>query len=93
MRNNAVSIAKGVAIILMVMAHTRCGIWWQYYINMFHMPLFLFMSGYCFKIGYLEDWRTYIKKRVTGIYWPFVKWSVLFLLLHNVFFMLNIYNK
>ena len=92
MRNNAVSIAKGFAILLMVMGHSGAPSWFNQYIAMFHMPLFFFMSGYCFKTGYLEDWRTYIKKRVTGIYWPFVKWSVLFLLLHNVFFMLNIYN-
>jgi len=45
MRDDSVSIAKGIAIILMVMAHARCPLWWQYHINMFHMPLFFFFSA------------------------------------------------
>lgn len=92
MRNPSVSIAKGIAIILMVMAHARCGIWWQHYINMFHMPLFLFMSGYCFKEAYLAGTKGFVAKRIKGVWWPFVKWQLIFLLLHNVFFALNIYN-
>lgn len=93
MKNPSVSIAKGFAIILMVMAHARCGLWWQYYINMFHMPLFLFMSGYCFRESYLDNAKGYVKKRIKGVWWPFVKWQLLFLLLHNIFFALNIYNR
>ena len=92
MRDDSVSIAKGIAIILMVMAHARCPLWWQQYINMFHMPLFFFFSGYCFKISYLDNVRKYAIKRVKGIYFPYVKWSLLFLLCHNLFFYLNIYN-
>lgn len=92
MRNPLVSIAKGIAIILMVMAHARCGIWWQNYINMFHMPLFLFMSGYCFREAHFDDAKGFVKKRIKGVWWPFVKWQLVFLLLHNVFFALNIYN-
>jgi fucose 4-O-acetylase-like acetyltransferase len=92
MRNPSVSIAKGIAIILMVMAHARCGIWWQNYINMFHMPLFFFMSGYCFKEAYLSDAKGFVSKKLKGIWWPFVKWQLVFLLFHNVFFALNIYN-
>lgn len=92
MRNQAVSISKGIAIILMVTAHARCEIWWQNYINMFHMPLFLFMSGYCFKEKHFFDASGFFVKKMKGIWWPFVKWQLIFLLLHNVFFSLNIYN-
>lgn len=92
MRNPIVSISKGIAIILMVVAHARCPIWWQQYINMFHMPLFLFMSGYCFKDAYLADSKGFVVKRIKSIWWPFVKWQIIFLLLHNIFFALNIYN-
>ena len=92
MRNQSVSIAKGIAIILMVMAHARCGIWWQNYINMFHMPLFLFMSGYCFREAHLADTKEFVVKKLKSVWWPFVKWQLIFLLLHNVFFAFNIYN-
>ena len=56
------------------------------------MPLFFFMSGYCFKIKYLDDERGYLKKRVMGIYLPYLKWSLFFLLIHNVCFRLDIYS-
>ena len=77
---------------LVVMCHSRCPIIIQNYFAMFAMPSFFFMSGYCFKEKYLDDIWPFTKKRVTGIYWPYLKWSLLFLLLHNVFFYLNIYS-
>ena len=60
--------------------------------GMFHMPLFFFFAGYCFKEKYLLQPKVFLHKRVDGLYKPFVKWSVVFLLLHNVFYHLNIYN-
>lgn len=90
--DQSISIAKGIAIILMVMAHARCPLWWQHFINMFHMPLFFFFSGYCFKNAYLSDVRLFALKRIRRIYWPFVKWGMFFLLLHNIFYFLNFYN-
>lgn len=92
MRDKSISMTKGVAILLMVLVHARFSHYGDTYINMFHMPLFFFMSGYCFKDSYLDDFRGYLWKRVKGAYWPFVKWGLFFLLLHNVFYSLNIYN-
>lgn len=77
----------------MVMAHAQCPSWLCSYIYMFHMPLFFFFSGYCFKAVYLDDPKKFCKRRIRGLYWPYVKWGLLFLLLHNVFFILNIYNN
>jgi len=92
MRDNGVSIAKGIAIILVVMAHSRCPEFIRHCFEIVVIPSFFFMSGYCFKKKYLDDTWSFAKKRVTGIYWPYVKWSLLFLLLHNVFFYMNIYS-
>ena len=36
---------------------------------------------------------TFVKRRFKGLWWPFVKWSVIFLLLHNVLTSLHIYNS
>lgn len=76
----------------MVLAHSRFSEYGNYWINMFHMPLFFFMAGYCFKDKYLSDCKEYTLRRIKGIYVPYVKWATVFLLLHNVFYSLNIYN-
>jgi fucose 4-O-acetylase-like acetyltransferase len=90
--DNSVSFAKGIGIMLMVLGHTFFSAYGYAVIYMFHMPLFFFLSGYCFRVSHLEDFRNYAKKRVNRIYIPFVKWALIFLLLHNIFFHLNIYN-
>lgn len=92
MRDNGVTISKGIAIILMVFGHAGCPELINSYLCMIRMPLFFFMSGYCFKEKYLVEAYSYLKRRVTGVYWPYVKWSLVFLVLHNVFFYLNIYS-
>ena len=92
MRDNSVSIAKAFAIILMVLGHTWFWDIFEKWINMFHMPLFFFMAGYCFKVKYLTDFKSFATKRISGLYKPYVKWCLIFLILHNVFFYLNIYN-
>ncbi len=92
-RNLNVTYAKAIGIILMVLGHAGCGLPKLVdVVYMFHMPLFFFFSGYCFKEKYFDQARVFLRQRVKGLYWPYVKWSLLFLLLHNLFFHLNIYN-
>lgn len=62
------------------------------FICLFHMPLFFFLSGYCFKDKYIENKITYIKRSLRALYVPFVIVNLIFIGLHNVFFNLNIYN-
>ena len=92
MRDKSISIAKGISISLVVMAHSVCIDFIIRCILIFVLSLFFFMSGYCFKDKYLDDALAFIKKRFMGIYWPYLKWSLLFLLLHNVFYHLHIYS-
>lgn len=92
MRDEKITIAKAIAIMLMVICHAGLPIRGGQFVTMFHMPLFFFVSGYCFKDKYLTDMRRFSINKVKGLYVPFVKWSLLFLVLHNVFFHLNIYN-
>jgi len=92
MRDKTVSMSKGIAIILMVLAHTDFSEYGEKFIYLFHMPLFFFLSGYCFKDSYLTDFRSFAVKRVKGAYWTYVKWGIVFLALHNVFFHLNLYS-
>lgn len=95
-RDSLFSIAKGIAIILMVIGHSGCPDALSNIIYMFHMPLFFILSGMLFKESYLEDKVssvTFLKKRIKGLYFPYVKYGLLFLLFHNVFYYLNIYNS
>lgn len=78
----------------MVLGHCDCPIpYVTQVLYMFHMPLFFFFSGYCFKEQYIRAPKQFVWKRIKGIYWPYVKYSLLFLLFHNVFYALNIYNS
>lgn len=90
--DDSVSIAKAIGIILMVIGHSGCPVGMHHFLSMFHMPLFFFLSGYCFKAYYFDHKKEYLKKRLKSLYLPYVKWAIVFLLLHNIFFRLNIYN-
>lgn len=91
--NPIINYLKALGIILMVFGHSESAIpHAMSFVQMFHMPLFFIASGYCFKEKYILAPKSYVYNKVRGIWWPYVKWSLLFLLLHNVFFSLNLYN-
>ena len=92
-RDTTISIAKGIAIILMVIAHAEAPGWLCKFIFEFHMPLFFITAGYFFSTKYLHDEATFVKKRIKGLYVPFVKWAVFFLIIHNWMFDIGILNE
>lgn len=92
MKSDTISIGRGLCIILMVMAHAGSPMWVTRFVYMFHMPFFFIISGYCLKEFYLSHTRLFLEKRVKGLYIPYIKWSLLFLLLHNVFFHFHFYD-
>lgn len=59
----------------------------------FHMPLFFLLSGYCFKEKYLDDAWLFVKRKLQGIYVPYVVYSLVFLALHNLFCDWHIYSQ
>lgn len=92
-RNPVVSMAKGMAIILVVVGHSLpLENWARNYIYMFHVPLFFYVSGYCFKEKYLNDALTFVKRRLRGLWWPFVKYGIPMVLLHNVLCAIHVYG-
>lgn len=92
-RNTVISIAKGLAIILMVMGHAEAPELITNFIYTFHMPLFFIAAGYFFSRKYLSQPWQFISRRVKGLYVPFLKWSIVFLLLHNVWFATGLLNE
>ena len=91
--NINVTNAKAVGIVLMVLGHSGCSIpYVVQFVYMFHMPLFFCLSGFCFNPQYLDSPILFTKKKIMSLYWTYVKWGVIFLVLHNIFYDLNIYN-
>lgn len=79
-----ITITKGLCIILMVIGHAGCPSALFRFIYIFHMPAFFFFSGYFLKISKLDKTKDYLIKKINALYWPFVKWSVVFLVFHNL---------
>lgn len=91
--NNSIAIAKALCIIFMVIGHSGCPVPLSKFIYIFHMPLFFVCSGYFFKEIYdRNSLKSYIIKKIKKLYFPYFKWSLLFLIFHNILFHLNIYN-
>lgn len=92
-KNNYISIAKAVGIILMVVGHSGCPTFLCRFIYLFHMPLFFVCSGFFFKdITDKFSLLLFYKRKFKGLYLPYLKFSIIFLLLHNIFCRLNITN-
>ena len=90
---NDIAIAKAIGIILMVIGHAGCPNFTRQFIYMFHMPLFFFLAGYCFKEKYLSNSKDFILRKFKGLWMPFVLISLLFLFLHNLFFNLGLIEE
>ena len=90
--SQALSIAKGIGIILMVIGHSGCPDVLNRFIYLFHMPLFFFVSGYLFKDKYVENKFLFLKRKLKGLYWPFVKWELIFLAFHSLFVYWHFYE-
>lgn len=91
--NRQVSIAKAIGIILMVMGHSGCPEYLHNFIYLFHMPLFYFLSAYFFRDEkVIGNGGGYVLRKFKNLYWPYVKWSLIFLLLHNVFSRIGFYD-
>ena len=66
---------KGIAILLMVVGHSGCPYYLRNFIYLFHMGLFYYASGHFFKAKGVEGFLPFFKKKIKGLYWPFVKWG------------------
>lgn len=90
---NYYTIAKGLAIILMVIGHSGCPTELRKYIYSFHMPFFFICSGLFFTpLLTTIELKSFVIKKIKRLYWPYIKWCIPFMLLHNFFFYINFYN-
>ena len=87
------SICKALAIILMVIGHAEAPELLTNFLYTFHMPLFFIAAGYFFSSRALDNPWSFCSKRVSGLYLPFLKWSLVYLVLHNLWHSLGILNE
>lgn len=92
-RDLTIDIGKGIAIILMCVGHSYVYTFLDTFIYLFHMAFFFMMSGYFFREKNLAAPKTFLWKRIKGLYFPFVKWGFIFVALHNVFTALGINTR
>ncbi len=91
--DNFITIAKAIGIISVVIWHSRPPQEVGILVMFFAVPLFFFTSGYFYrKQENREGVNSFVVRRVKGLYLPYVKWSLAFLLMHNLFYHLNLYN-
>lgn len=92
-RDRIFSILKALAILLVVTAHAAAPTYVSRFAYMVSVPAFFVCAGYFFRPDYLERKSTFVVRRVRRLYFPFVKWSLLFLLLHNLLFPLGLLSE
>ena len=92
-RDTTYSIFKALAILLVVLAHASAPTYVARMAYMVGVPAFFVLAGYFFKTDYLEEKGHFIIKRIKRLYFPFVKWSLLFLLIHNLLFPLGLLSE
>ena len=93
-RNHSIDILKGIAILTVVLGHTRfIG---TDFIYLFHMAVFFMASGYFYKSKYSDSIKSVGKAfflRIKRLWLPYVVWNTIFTLLNNVFIKCNIYTS
>lgn len=81
-RSRRIDISKGILILLVVLGHS--GFPLTSYIYLFHMTAFVFFSGVTFN-GKDLNIKEYTRKKIKGLYFPYVKIQIVFIIFHNFF--------
>jgi fucose 4-O-acetylase-like acetyltransferase len=96
-RKDYIDIARGIAIILVVMSHCDNFKLWSIgkFVNLFFMPLFFWISGFFFKMEAQNfgELVCVIKKKCAPIYLYYLKFELFYLILRNFFINNGLYNQ
>lgn len=83
-RDETVDILRGFGVVLMIIGHVFESQWTRYIFS-FHMPLFFFLSGYCYgKKESLDPPMQFLRKKCMSLLVPYVVFFFLHLALYNV---------
>ena len=84
-------IVKGLGIIAIVIGHTNSPL--TPFVYMYHLALFFFISGFLYKDKYSIDFFSYWGSRMKRLWYPMVKYGVLFSILHNLYVYMGLYSS
>lgn len=89
-----VEIARGIGIALVVIGHCIPDVFKiKQLIYLFHMPLFFFLSGYCFRGQTEEALLRYTRRKMKSLYSPFVFCNCFALIFHQLFCDIGVYPQ
>lgn len=79
-RNERIDFIKGVCIVLMVLCHAGLSGLPRQLIYLFHMPVFLMVSGYFYNFERVKEKGlvAFFKSKFARLWWPCVVWASLF---------------
>ncbi|MDQ1910394.1 acyltransferase family protein [Paenibacillus sp. GD4] len=73
-----IDTAKGIGIVLVVLAHTSLDFTWiGSFINSFHMPLFFFLSGYLFSMDKYAGFPDFLSRKARTLLLPYFVFACL----------------
>ncbi|MBR1889229.1 MAG: acyltransferase family protein [Alloprevotella sp.] len=91
-RDRAFSICKALAIVCVVISHSGAPSFLTHFVFQFHVPVFFLCAGYFFKEKYASNWADFVGKKFNRLYLPFLRWSLFFLIVHNLWFYTGFLN-
>lgn len=87
--NRDFTILKALGIIAVVMGHSSYRIGGAFDSYSFHMALFIFISGYFFKISYENNFRLFIKNKIKSLIIPYFLYNFFYAVLTNIIYRLS----
>ena len=75
-RISYIDTLRGCCIILMIMGHIGFSRYFDWYIHMFHMPIWFFISGYFYKDKDVTL-NQIVRKKIKGLIIPYLIWGVI----------------
>lgn len=93
MRDTSFSILKALAIILVVVAHAAAPTYVARFSYLINVPVFFVLAGYFFNLRNLNEKSSFVIRRFKRLYIPFLKWSIFFLLIHNLLFPIGLLSE
>lgn len=91
--NTKMNILKGLGIILVVAGHTGGGHFFHWFpVYSYHMPLFLFISGYFYKPEAEKNISQFVTDKTAKLLFPYYGWNLFYGLLVSLLLYYKVVN-